>query len=67
MTVQIILVDNNYNEIKKYNFDKTESIIDMKNTIVKDMYNGKGYIDIYFLLEKTKRTFGEISNLDNNI
>ena len=60
--VKIILLDND--EIKNtYEFNSNVSFLNVKKKIINDLFNGIGYIDINFLLDKTKRTFGKF-NLD---
>ena len=61
--VNIILCDESGNSKKNYSITKELKIIDLKKLIINDFYQGNGYIDLYFLLEKTKRTFGKF-NLD---
>ena len=61
--VTIILVDNSDNIKNEYIVKNDLRIIDFKKKIINDYYKGKGYIDLNFLLEKTKRTFGKF-NLD---
>ena len=61
--VNIILCDESGNLKKNYSINKEFKIIDLKKIIINDYYQGNGYIDLYFLLDKTKRTFGKF-NLD---
>ena len=66
MSIKIILLNNDTSQSKEYSLNPSTRIIDLKETIVKDLYKGKGYVDIDFLLERTKRTFGKL-NLEAGI
>lgn len=64
--VEFILMDDSNNIIKKYLLKNETKMIELKDMIVKEHYNNLGYVDLDFLLEKTKRTFGKF-NLDPGV
>lgn len=52
--------------INEYILNPCDKIIDLKKLIVKDVYNNVGYVDVDFLMERTKRTFGKF-NLESGV
>ena len=58
MPIKLIILNK---DSKEYTFQKSNTILDVKNMILNDLYDGKGYIDINLLLERPNSTFGKFN------